>query len=268
MSLEIILETITGNLRDAYRQLKPGTMLHAYQLMNERRTNAGNAKLRKGFYTADGAIYFLKGKQKIPALAITSGAYNPILKHIDDAFIQLTRKHNYQLSPAEVEQVLAAPDTVEIDLSSLGSPEQDSEFFNYLVIKTKPTKYSHLDKEERKFAERVYGQGSNFVQNMKMLRDNGIRKTRIHFLNARYVRKHAEKGAIARASQLGNFNCDYEFNACFHFLYNPYSLRGVRKETSISLDFLRQVNRGVFLEPAFNRALIQQDRYAPEILSE
>ena len=31
------LETITGNLRDAYRQLQPGTMLHADELMNERR---------------------------------------------------------------------------------------------------------------------------------------------------------------------------------------------------------------------------------------
>ena len=34
------LETITGNLRDAYKQLQPGTMLHVDQLMNERMTDS------------------------------------------------------------------------------------------------------------------------------------------------------------------------------------------------------------------------------------
>ncbi|MBS3121014.1 hypothetical protein J4420_04825 [Candidatus Woesearchaeota archaeon] len=43
------LESITKNLRDGYKQLQPGTMLHVDELMNERQTNA---ELRtQWFYT-------------------------------------------------------------------------------------------------------------------------------------------------------------------------------------------------------------------------
>ena len=55
-----INETITGNLRGAYQECVPGTMLCVDQLNIKRRTNP---ELRNnGFYTADGSIYFMDEK--------------------------------------------------------------------------------------------------------------------------------------------------------------------------------------------------------------
>src|SRR3989344_8260055 len=110
------LETITGNLRDAYKQLQPGTMLHVDQLMNERRTNTDLRN--QGFYTADGEVYYLDGAGN-PTLAMTREAHNPVLQHIDDAFDQLTKNQNYRPSQEEVQQALAAPETSLITLSRL-----------------------------------------------------------------------------------------------------------------------------------------------------
>ena len=79
------LETITENLRDAYRHLQPGTMLHADQLMKERRlnpiTSTGEDLRDQWFYTADGAIYFIDNG--VPTLALTREAHNPVLQNID-----------------------------------------------------------------------------------------------------------------------------------------------------------------------------------------
>src|SRR3989344_8852243 len=90
------LETITGNLRDAYRQLQPGTMLHVDELMNERRTHADEQvckELRKQwFFTADGEIYFWDGVSKTSTLAITREAHNPVLQNLDVAF-ELSTKY-------------------------------------------------------------------------------------------------------------------------------------------------------------------------------
>ena|SRR3990167_646122 len=89
------LETFTGNLRDGYKQVQPGTMLHVDELMNERRSN--KELQYQWFYTADGLIYFLDGVDKIPTLLITREAHNPVLQRIDDAFEPLIKGANYHV---------------------------------------------------------------------------------------------------------------------------------------------------------------------------
>ena len=148
------LETITGNLRDAYKQLQPGTMLHVDELMNERRTNADLRN--QWFYTADGEVYFL-GTAGNPTLAMTREAHNPVLLNIDDAFEQLTKNHNYRPSQADVQQALTAPETELITLLKLRLSGDDDEW-RHLEIGTTPSKYNRLNDEERKFAERVFAQ--------------------------------------------------------------------------------------------------------------
>ncbi|MEK6939438.1 MAG: hypothetical protein AABX31_01805, partial [Nanoarchaeota archaeon] len=222
----MLLETITENLKDGYNQLQPGSMLHVDELMKERRTNE---ELRNnGFYTADGEVYVLDGARKTPTLAMTREAHNPVLKNIDDAFEQLTKKHNYRPSQEDVQQALAAPDTVLIALSNLRLSAHDVEF-QYLPFGTTPAKYSKLNDEERKFAERVYGQGDDFVKNMKMLKDAKISETRIWVLNPDYVRKHAAEGAIARASWLGSFSYGSRFIASDRDICSHGRVRGVRR---------------------------------------
>ena len=230
----MLLETITGNLRDAYQQLQPGTMLHVDQLMNERRTHAdGQVRqelCNQWFYTADGEVYFLDGAGKTPTLAITREAHNPVLQHIDDAFEQLTQNHNYRLSQTDAGKAVSALDTVLIALPKLRLYKHDSEF-SYLVIGTTPRKYGKLNEEERKFAERVYGQEDDFVQNMKMLDKAKIDETRIFVLNPDYVLKQAAEGAVGRASWLSLFYYNSNFNAIDRYIYNRNSVRGVRKKT-------------------------------------
>ncbi len=127
------LENFFGNLKDAYKQLQPGTMLHVDQLINERRTNE---ELRnQWFYTADGEIYFLDGVSKTPTLAITREAQNPVLQHIDDAFDQLLNNHNYRVLQADFAKALTAPDTVLVALPNLRLQGNDAEW-RYLKIRT------------------------------------------------------------------------------------------------------------------------------------
>jgi len=221
------LETIEGNLRDAYLQLQPGTMLHVDQLMNERQTNENLRN--KGFYTGDGEIYFLDAG-KTPTLAITREAYNPVLKNIGDAFEQLVNCGGYPVNKNDLEQALAATDTVQIALPNLRLLGDEKEW-RYLAIGTTPSKYGRLNDEERKFVERVYGKGDDFIQNMKMLENAKIIETRIYVLNPDYVRKQAQEGAIARASWLQVFFNNSDFNAGFYNINNHNCICGIRRST-------------------------------------
>ena len=225
------LETITGNLRDAYKQLQPGTMLYVDQLMNERRIN--KELCCHGFYTADGEVYFLDGADKTPTLAITREAHNPVLQNIDDAFKQLVGDGNYRPSQADVQKAIAAHDTVLVTLPNLRLSGNEAEW-SYLNIGTTPAEYAKLNQEELKFAERVYGQGDDFAKNMKMLKNAKIGETKIFVLNSDYVQKQAEAGAIARASWLFSFDVDSRFYTNVRYFDDRDRVRGVRRGASVS----------------------------------
>ena len=182
------LETIAGDLR-TYAKLQPGTMLHVDELMKERRSNPELCD--QSFYTADGELYFLQGKKKTPTLAITREKDNLVLRHLDDAFTQLTTTGNYRPNVQEVQQSIDAPETVLIDLTKLRLQGNDAEW-RYLGIST--TEYDKLRPEERTLAERVYGQGDEFGASLAMLHEAGIKETRVYVLNPVYVQKEAEQG--------------------------------------------------------------------------
>ena len=187
-----------------------------------------NTQLRKEWFNApDGEVYFLDGVGKTPTLAITRGAHNPILKHIDDAFEQLTTKSNYRPHQADVQQALTAPDTVLIALPNLRLSKHDSEF-SFLTLGTTPAKFNKLNDEERKLAERIYDQRNDFVRNMKMLKRADIGETLIYVLNPDYVQKHAAEGAIARGSWLFNFYGNSQFNAHDRIIFDLNLVNGVR----------------------------------------
>ncbi len=267
------LETITGNLKEGYKQLQSGTMLHVYELMNERRDNH---ELRtQWFYTADGEVYFLDGVRKTPTLAMTKEAHNPVLQNIDDAFDQLTGKGNYTVLDQDFKQALAAPDTLLITLPNLRLSKHDAEF-SYLPFGTTPAKYAKLNDEERNFAERVYGQGDDFAKNMKMLKEAGIGETRIWLLNPEYVQKHAQEGAIARASWLSNFNDSSRFSADDRGINDHDRVRGVRRgseATGVPAGHGAQKSGSPYREnarvgPSFDEVLAYSASYVPEVARE
>lgn len=225
-------ETVIGNLENAYRQIVPGTMLHADRLMNERRINPINEigeDLRKQwFYTADGIIYLLKCESKTPTLAITREAHNPVLQHIDDAIEQLAWNSDYHPGQAYVQDALAAPDTVLLALPDLRLSGNDPKW-SYLEVGTTPAEYNRLNGEERKLAERAYGQENDFVENMKMLKDANINETKIFVFNPIFVCKQAGAGAIACVSWLSYFVSGSNFCANIQGISNRFHMRGARR---------------------------------------
>ncbi len=221
---------ISGNLRDAYKSAVPGTLRHVDQLMNERRTNplTLDGDLRtQWFYTADGEIYSMDGKT--PTLAITREANNLVLRHIDDAFTQLTTTGNYRPDVQEVQAAIHSADTLVVDLTTLKLQGKEDEY-RYMPVST--SKYDRLTSEQRALAERVYGQGADFVANMQMLKDAKIDETRIFVLSPDYVREHAGRVPLARASWLLNFyGNDSGFLADVRYVNDDFRVRGVRRES-------------------------------------
>ena len=214
-----------------YKLLRPESILHVDELMKERRTNE---ELRDHwFYTADGEVYSLQGGNRTPTLAITRGSSNPLFQDstIDDYCQQLLENKNYRPTPEENQRALQAPATVVVDLTKL-KLRGNHEEWRYLTIDTR--KYKKLNPEEEKLAQRVYGKDNDFVQNMKILADAGIRETRAYVLNPDYVCRNATKNSLGRASWLNLFNYGSVFIASDRSVDIRYYARGVLREVVVS----------------------------------
>ena len=98
--------------------------------------------------------------------------------------------------------------------------------FSYFVVDT-ANHSETLNTAQSLVAERVYGQGDDFKHNMGMLRDYGIKQTKIFVLTQGYVKEKAKDKAIARASWLCDFGCGSKFGADSGVVDGSYGLRGV-----------------------------------------
>ena len=223
------LVTISGNLRDAYRQIQPGTMLHADELMNARRTSTDIQQ--SGFYTADGIIYFRDGNT--PKIAITREEDNLVLRHIDEAFAQLTATRKYLPGPREAQTAIHATRTEIFDLTKLSLKDfykQDIKR-EYGSLEISTTEYGSLNPEQRRLAERVYGRGNDFIANMAMLKQEFIHGIIVYVLNPKSVWKEARESPIGQASWLCNYSINSNFETRGRFVNPINSIRGVPRET-------------------------------------
>jgi len=230
MALEQKIENISGNLRDAYKQAVPGTVLCVDQLTKERITNS---ELRSNrFYTADGEVYSMDNGT--PTLRITRETVNPVLKNIDTAFDQLVSNGNYLVPSAEFEAVKSAADTVVVDLTKLRLQGSKTEW-RYLAVDTSKA-LGKYNAEEQKLLERVFGAGTDYTATMEMLRTSPqrIKEAKFFVLNPKYVKDNAETDPIGRASWLDNFDGDSDFLAVVRFIGDNIRLRGVYREASVS----------------------------------
>ncbi|MFA6462018.1 MAG: hypothetical protein WCV90_07175 [Candidatus Woesearchaeota archaeon] len=233
----MVLENIIGNLRDAYRQAVPGTVLCVDQLMKERITNL---ELRNIFFhTADGMVYSMDNG--IPTLRITREATNPLLKNIDAAFGQLVSKGNYLVSSTEFEDVKAAADTITVDLTKLTLQGTDH---GYRVLAVDTSKcLSKYNAEEQKLLERVFGAGADYTAMMEMLRTSSerIEETAVFVSDPRYVLFHAEKNPIGMASWLFSFGSNSDFLAVVSGIKGNNYVRAVRKKSSDDLIYAQEL---------------------------
>ncbi len=226
------LETLVGKLAQIFPKFKRGTIRHSDQLTTERRINP---KLRKQwFYTADSALYTVEDGEVI--LYLGRGPTNPIFKNIKKATHQLITTENYIPPKADIEAVVKAESTLKVKLSGLrlqGDKGLQGDNYERCYFEIKTADYDKLNPEQRRIAERVYGQGNDFKENMKMLNEAGIRTTRVYVLNPEYVKNNVpQDGAIARASGLDGFDSfdSYSgFNADGWYGGLHGGLRGVRK---------------------------------------
>ena len=221
---ERALETLVGPLAKKFPQLVRDTILHSDQLTTERRTNPG---LRdQWFYTADSALYTVEkeGRKDEVFLYLGRNEVNPIFNNIEEATRRLIWTGNYIPPKEDVEAVKSADTTLRVKLSDLRL-QGDNPEWRYFEIDT--ANYGKLNPEQRRVAERVYGQGYDFVENMKMFNEDRIRKIGVYVLNPDYVKRNVpQNGALARASRLSRFGGDYGFYAYGRFVDISNGLRG------------------------------------------
>jgi len=226
--IQMSLESITGPLAEAYKQFQPDTILHASEIMNERRTNE---KLREQwFWTADSALYTVEEGEAI--LYFGNRDTNLIFENINEATKQLRETNNYRPEQADVERVINSVETgqtLRLNLSDLKLDRYNSEW-SYFKIST--SKYNKLNDSQRAFAEKVFGEGTDFKTNMKMLKEADIESTRILVLNPKYVEKQASESPVSLTCWLSGFSGYSGFIASEKItnLSNGY-VRGVLKVT-------------------------------------
>jgi|SRR3989338_894462 len=219
------LETLIGPLDKTFPQLIRGTILHSDELTMERRSNL---KIRdRWFHTADSNVYTIEDDEAIWYLG--REPTNPIFNNIEEVTRQLIRTGNYLLpneKRGEIDAVIKAEDTLRVrlsDLRLLGG----SGVFLYFGIDT--ANYGNLNEHQRRVAERIYGQGDDFVENMKTFNEAGIRKTRVYVLNPDYVKRNVpQNGALVRASGLGGFVYGSRFLVNDRYVDSHFGLRGAR----------------------------------------
>ncbi len=231
------LETIVGNLL-AYSKLEPGTFLHADQLTTEQ---VQDPSLRgQAFYVADGPLYSLEGKKRTPTLFLTREPNNLLLHHLNDkvdkSYDQLVKTCKFQPKTKEARKAMKAKDTLRIDLTKLRFKGGDEQW-RYVEIST--TDYDQLNPEERKLAERFYGQGTSFVAAMNILQEKGIANTRVYVLNPDYVCKEAVTGPVALAAWRNGFDDGAYSLAGDRGINLRNGLRGVRRASEVPSNLIR-----------------------------
>jgi hypothetical protein len=219
MALEGIVNQ-RGNLFDSFQELDSATIQHSDEIMKDRQDDED---LRgKWFYTADHALYRVEDDEAV--LYLGRGDTNPIFKNIKEATEQLINEGNYILEKEDIEAVVNAESTLKVKISDL-ELEGDGEY-GYFEIDTK--NYDKLNDSQRAFAERVYGEGKDFEESMKMLKKADISITRIHVLNSDYVKYNAKEGSVLIwACKIDLFDGDSCFYAYNRGVLNGNWLRGV-----------------------------------------
>ena len=214
------LENLTGRLAETYPKFDPNSIQHSDEITNDRR--ADKSLRDTWFWTADFPLYRVEDDEVMLYLARREN--NLIFQNIKEATKQLIEENNYFPKEQDIGAVVNTENTLRINLSDLNLKRYDNEWC-YFEIDSK--KYDKLNKMQRAVAERVYGQGNNFIENMKMFKDSGINTTRIYVLNPDYVKK--QNKPVARVCGLGLFGYDARFSADVRNVdYPDDALRGVR----------------------------------------
>ncbi len=219
------LETLVDPLAKTSQQFERDTIQHSDQLTTERRINL---ELRDIIlYTADYGAYTVEDNEVI--LYLGRIETNPIFNNIEEAIHELMSTGNYILdkdkNKDDIEAIKNAESTLRVKLSDLELRRSNSGWY-YFEIDT--ANYDSLNKAQREVAERIYGQGDDFIKNMKIFNKAGIGKTRFYVLDPDYVKQETpQDGALVRATRLYDFKDRSNFYAIVRNVQERFGLRGV-----------------------------------------
>jgi hypothetical protein len=212
-----------GPFIEAYSRLDPQTIFHADEIMEERKSNYN---LRNyNFWTADTAIYAIEDGEAI--LYLTRGSDNPIFNNLEDVYKILKGKYNDYYSYPLVQTIpfLGHDKILKIELSKLKYKEDPYSWepcpINYFTM---GSKYSTLNKVEKKFAKKIFGNSPLFPKQNK-------NKAAIFTFTPEYVKeKLAFKNncVLLTPCKLDSFNEDiFGFFACSSWVSREdYYIRG------------------------------------------
>ena len=220
-TLVLVKPFIGASLAAGYQQL--GGIRTSAEITTERRTDERLRDYR--FSTADFLMY--DGKY----LYFGGRDTNPFLGNINEACRQLIESDYYRINTAEKEAIKEAVKSdlaLRLEMDKLCLKERAG---NGSCFHVDTEGYGQLNSSQRDLAEAVYGQGEDFIKNMKMFRKVGIKTAPIYVLNQKYVQNETKNGPIAWPGYLENFHFYSQFGGSTGvFIYN-ICLRGERRES-------------------------------------
>ncbi|MFC1800915.1 hypothetical protein ACFLZB_00410 [Nanoarchaeota archaeon] len=201
------LEDKLDRLTETCMQFYPDTIQHSDEITNERRIDES---LRdKSYWTADFALYMVEDGK--PVLYLARGKENIIFENTRRIKSRTNKSAGadafFVTGTESVQSVINSKDTLRIEISDLNLIEDKRYEDKSTYFKIHTFNYELLNETQRKFAERLFGQGDDFNQNMEMFKQAGVNKIRIYVL----IPKEGE--VIARACSLGSFGKSCSFYA-------------------------------------------------------
>lgn len=257
-SLDTLMIDVAGSLPQILSQLDPNTIQHSFEITNAKRTDGLR---RKPFLPADFPLYdivnedgdqdFVNGEATV---FLAMREHNLFFKNIGEAIQQSgLRPFIYRPRREEAETVKRADSTLKLKLSDLDLKLRlDSEGLSYgdgdkySDFKIDTADYdTTLNPVQRAAAERIFGQGEDFVKNMNMFNEEGGKVLYFELHGPSYVKRTVIEGgsAIARIPTL-----DVDWNFGFNALHSsvcspPVHIRGVplRSEAEIYAEYKRHL---------------------------
>ena len=240
MATESLIETITNDLAGGYKEIVPGTLQEAAQVMAARRADIPLQKL--WVYTANLSLYRMSPQEPRSLEYGLSGGltFHEIAGRDIDAFTrQIISQGFYTLPPEQQERLEAlAPDIVWVRADDLQLTPKNGEW-GYFAIPASDMQAKGLHPAQRRIAFKAYGSLESktapdqalpdYGESMDMLQKAQIPKTRVWLPTTDHMSAQIPEGkVIARASRLGGIADGSRLFANYRVVHSHLALRGVR----------------------------------------
>jgi len=193
------LSTKGGYIEQIYHLFDPATIQHSFEIMNYRRKDES---LRDSwFLTADCCMYRMEkdsfSGEIQPILYITDREHNPIFNNINESIRQIRSCSLYRPPPKEVQKVVeSAKEGSSLRVPLLNLRLKNPFFEDYALFNINTTKYDKLNDYERQFAEKICGEGEDFIKNMAMLKSHGLKKISVKIRDLSSLKELIQKKGV------------------------------------------------------------------------